>query len=183
MAYSFADSPPSPQLSYSWLELSVSAAKNGSVVVGAAAVVAWLDPTPLPDDQPGTRVHVTLATGCPTTNAGLVGVTNDGADLDRALLPQAAPTAGLGCHYTGMNGAAGTTNAVSDAKPETQFRLAGSTRLDAHAAQALATTVSGFRLSHLTGGTSSCPMDDARIDLVVLAYPNRPDIDLWWSIT
>lgn len=34
-------------------------------------------------------------------------------------------------------------------------------------------------LSHVDGGTVSCPMDDGSYAVLVLTYAGRPDVDLW----
>jgi hypothetical protein len=37
-------------------------------------------------------------------------------------------------------------------------------------------------LSHPGGGAVSCPMDDGSAEVLALAYPGRPDVDLWINL-
>jgi hypothetical protein len=34
-------------------------------------------------------------------------------------------------------------------------------------------------LSHTDGAVVHCPMDDGSAEILALAYPGRPDVDLW----
>lgn len=34
-------------------------------------------------------------------------------------------------------------------------------------------------LSHTVGGVGSCPADTDSAEVLALAYPGRPDVDLW----
>jgi hypothetical protein len=157
---------PSDAWQSAQVQIAVAADGASAGIVRADAMVVWLDPRPLRDSAPGTRMWVTAAGGCPADDHGTVGVTNpDQSDLDAAMLPAGAPTAALICDYTGMNG-----------HPE--FHLRSRRHLDAAAASRLAGTVAAVPLSHTLGGPTSCPAADGSAAVVVLSYPGRPDVDL-----
>jgi hypothetical protein len=134
-------------------------------VLRADAVVVWLDPVPSSDAGPGPAVHLSVIAGCPPSDKSIAGVTNQGADLGRRLLPRAAPTAGLECRYNGLDG-----------RP---FHLRGQSRLTAMAARKVARSMQQLPLSHTDGGTVSCPMDDESAEIIALSYAGRPAVDLW----
>ncbi len=126
----------------------------------------WLDPTPRSDVQTGPRLRVTATRGCPDRDRAVVGVTNPGPALNTSLLPAEGPTSGLICVYTGLNGR--------------RFALTRHVPLTRPAARRLAAVIQHLPLSHTVGGTMFCPDDDARADVLILAYPDRPDVDLWY---
>jgi hypothetical protein len=151
------------------LDESVTSVGSGAVI-RADGLGIWLDPRPVHDTATGSRLRVTLAAGCPHSDRGDVGVTNTGSDLNSALLPSAAPTAGLICQYGGLN-----------ATP--RGGLAATATLTAAAARRLAIEAGGRSLAHSGGGVTSCPMDDGGVDVLALAFPGRSDVDLWISAT
>ncbi len=157
--------PASPAWQSADLEISTAQAGPGTSVIRVDAVIIWLDPRPVPSG-PGTHpVRVTVTGGCPPSDQGVTGVTNPGAGLTRALLPPGPPTAGLRCRYDGLNGH--------------PWHLVSATRLAAAAARRAARSMTATPLSHTDGGVVSCPFDDGSAEVLVLAYPGRPDIDLW----
>ena len=162
--YSYAG-PPSPAWQSSDLEIEVAAAGQGTSVMRADAVVVWLDPVPVRDSATGPRLRVTVAGGCPKTDACVVGVRNQGRDLASRLLPVAKPNAGLECRYYGLNG-----------RP---WQLHSRSALGVSAARHLAAAMARLPLSHTIGGVFSCPMDDGSAEIIALSYPGRPDVDLW----
>ena len=159
--------PDSPGWTQAQLEVGVASAAAGISDIRADGVALWLDPVPLQDNAPGPRMRVTVAGGCPATDAGAVGVRNSAPDLATMLLPLAAPTGGLMCEYAGLNGI--------------RFGLIKSTKLDADAAAQLASSVSSSPLSHLDNEEVHCPMDDASVTVLVFSYPGRADVDLWYA--
>ena len=161
--YSYAGHS-SPSWQSADLEVEVAQA-GGASVLRADAVVVWLDPVPVADTAHGRRVHLGVAAGCPATDNSIVGVTNEGADLRRQLLPAAAPKAGLECRYYGGNG-----------RP---FRLRTQVSLTAAAASKLARSIQRLPLSHVVGGVVNCPMDDGAAEVIALSYTGRPAVDLW----
>ena len=158
--------PPSAAWQTSQLAMTVASVTATTSEIRVDAAVLWLDPTPLPDNGPGRRVHVTVAEGCPKTDRGVVGVTNSGADLATRLLPEGAPMSGLVCTFGGLN-------------PPGAFTLLTSTRLDAAAAGRLADQALALRLGHTNGGVHGCPADMGRAVLAVFSFPGRDDVDLW----
>jgi hypothetical protein len=61
------------------------------------------------------------------------------------------------------------------------WHLASSTRLTASAARQAAASEASLPLGHVDGGVASCPAGAGPGEILVLAYPGRPDIDLWLS--
>ena len=153
---------------WSLAELQVGAARLSASrsVICAVSVVIWLDPRPWPDNAAGPRIHLTVAGGCLSSDAKLVGVTNPGTNLKTRLLPAATPTGAVVCAYKGMN-----------ASPS--FGLAHQSRLGATAARRLAALVAAIPLSHEDGGTISCPSDDGSAAVFVFAYRVHSDVDIW----
>jgi hypothetical protein len=133
------------------------------------AIDTWLDPVPLRDDAGGPRLRVTVAGGCPKTDEGEAGVSNDGADLDASLLPAGAPSAGLICYYSGMNGKA--------------FALTRSVPLSAANAARLAVAANASQLSHLDDEHVNCPSDDGSQAVLAFSYSGRTDVDLDYALT
>ncbi len=160
--------PVSPAWDSAQLAVSVATVTASTSEIRVDAQVLWLDPTPLPDNRPGLRLHLTVADGCPNNDQGIVGVTNSGPDLATRMLPDGAPTSGLVCTFGGMN-------------PPGEFTLLTSTRLDADAAGRLADQARAIRLSHLNGGIHGCPADLGGASLVVFSFSGRRDVDLWSS--
>jgi hypothetical protein len=151
------------------LDVEVAPAGPRGSVMRADGLVIWIDPGPAPDNTVGLRLRVAAASGCPVSDHGVVGVTNPGAKLTRSLLPAGQPTAGLECQYYGMN--------VSP------WRLHTQRHLSAGQARRLAATLAALPLGYPVGeglNPGGCPADESA-ELIVLAYPGRPDVDLWMT--
>ena len=142
-------------------ELRLSIAPQGarSYLRADALVMPASRPPTYDGATSGPRMRVTVDAPCPAGNAGSNGVTNPGAaDLDRMIVPAAGPTAARVCSY------------------DREGDLVGDRVLGALAAGRLATTAAGLSLAdpvHL------CGMADPVTVVVALAYPGRPDVDLW----
>jgi hypothetical protein len=160
--------PASPAWQSAALEIGVAPAAGGGTVIRADAVVVWLDPRPVPDNVTGPRARVTVAGGCPGSDAGYVGVSNPGSRLTGRLLPAAIPAAGLECRYDGMNGRA--------------WKLREDRLLGPAAAGRLASTMARLPLGHVDGGITSCPMDDGSAEIIALSYAHQADVDLWVNL-
>jgi hypothetical protein len=157
--------PASPAWQSADLEISTAPAAAGGSVIRADAVIVWLDPRPV-HSGPGTHpIRVTVTDGCPASDRGVTGVTNPGGGLTRRLLPAGQPAGGLRCRYDGLNGH--------------PWHLVSATRLTAAAARRAARSMARMPLSHTDGGVVNCPMDDGSYAVLALAYPGRPDVDLW----
>jgi hypothetical protein len=159
--------PDSPGWTQAQLEIGVASAAAGVSDIRADGIALWFDPVPLQDTASGPRMRVSVAGGCPATDAGAVGVRNSAPDLATMLLPAASPTGGLICEYAGLNGI--------------RFGLIKSTKLDADAAAQLASAVSSSPVSHLDNEEVHCPMDDASAAVLVFSYPGRADVDVWYA--
>jgi hypothetical protein len=159
-----------PTDAWSSAELDVSVAPSGEAsVVRLDGLVVWLDPRPWRDDASGHRMHVDVATGCPATHAHVVGVTNQGKDLNHQLLPSAQPRAGLICRYAGIG--------------PSSSRLLQRIDLTQQSAGRIARAVRRLPLSHVDGGMSSCPSDNGSIAVIALTYRQRADVDVEVTLT
>jgi hypothetical protein len=160
--------PASPAWQSADLEISAAPAGPDATVIRADAVIVWLEP-PVPSAPGPGSVRVTLTGGCPPTDKNVTGVTNPaGEGLTQRLLPAGQPSGGLRCRYDGLNGH--------------PWHLVTAQRLSAAAARKTASQMAGLPLSHPGGEVVNCPMDDGSAEVLVLAYPNRPDVDLWVAL-
>lgn len=64
-----------------------------------------------------------------------------------------------------------------------RFHLHHSRGLDAQAAGRVGRAAHDLPLTHTVGGARSCPADDGSVAVIVLSYPDRPDVDLWLGLT
>lgn len=149
------------------VDVSVAAEGPNVTILRGDGMALWLDPTPYPDNQPGPRMHFTVATGCPASDHGVVGVTNPPPALDTSLLPAESPVAGVACQYYGMN-----------TKPYTLKQI---TRLGVASAEQFAAKARRLRVAHTDDGVHSCPREDGSVTAVALAYPDGSSIDLWMT--
>ncbi len=157
--------PASPAWQSADLEISTAPAGSDASMIRVDAVIVWLDPRPVPSGPGAHPVRVTVAGGCPPADQGVTGVANPGAGLTGRLLPPGQPTAGLRCRYDGLNGH--------------PWHLVAARRLTALAARQAARSMARMPLSHPDGEVVNCPMDDGSAEVLALAYPGRPDVDLW----
>jgi hypothetical protein len=161
--------PSSAAWAEALVEIAVAPLGPSSSELRADGMTVWIDPVPLRDSQPGPRMSVDVASGCPASDRAIVGVTNPGAPLNDSLLPPGEPTAGLVCVYDGANGDA--------------FALKQQTALDATSAPAFAARFRQIPLGHADDGVSYCPMDDGSATVIALRYPDRRNVDLWMRTT
>lgn len=157
--------PASPAWQSADLEIGTAPAGPGASVIRADAVIIWLDPRPGRSPPGAHPIRVTLTGGCPPTDAGVTGVANPDAGLSQRLLPPGQPATGLRCRYDGLNGH--------------PWHLVNARRLSAPAARQAARPMARLPLSHTDGGVVNCPADDGSAEVLALAYPGRPDVDLW----
>lgn len=129
------------------------------------ALTTWVDPHPTADDAAGQRMRIEAGKRCPAQSKGMVGVRNEGKDLDHQLAPADKPNAGLLCAYAGVN----------DAPPLT---LSLERVLTAADAARVAEAAHRVMLSH-HGAAHSCGMMDGSVTVLVLGYPSRPAVNLW----
>lgn len=146
------------------LEVSLLSGPGTHTYVRVDGVVVWLDPTPVRDPTSGRRIHFAVAQGCPAGDRGVPGVTNQGSDLDRQLLPAGVPQRALVCLYGGFN---------RDPFQLTQHRL-----LDASAAAAGARELRALPLSHVVGGVHSCPGATGMAAYIAFDYAGGRSIDV-----
>lgn len=161
------DAPSSAAWTDASVEIGVAPTGSGLSVVRADGIALWIDPVPVRDSQPGSRVRITSSSGCLPSDRGFVGVTNPPPPLDSSLLPSGSPSGGLVCKYYGLNGQA--------------FALEQSTAMDSGAASAFSASVGRLELGHIDGRVGSCPADDASAIVVALVYPDGRTVDLWMA--
>ena len=148
-------------------QLQISLAPQGphSTTWRVDGVALWLDPEPMRDDRAGQRLRVTVAKGCPASDAHAVGVSNTGDDLDQSLLPTEQPTAALTCSYSGPNGKS--------------FALVAHHLLNQASARQLAAVARRVSLSNADDAVAHCPLDDGSVTVLAFSYATRPYVDLW----
>jgi hypothetical protein len=112
-------------------------------------------------------MRLRVASDCPASDDGMVGVQPARPDLTDRMVPDATPTAGLTCRYYGLNGQA--------------HRLAATHRLDANGAGALESALRQTILSHPDGVVTNCPNDTGEAVVMALSYAKQPDVDLWFD--
>jgi hypothetical protein len=150
------------------LEVAATAAGPQHTAIRVDADVSTLNPDPQKDTDTGSRVHVTVAGGCPPSVRGDQDVRNPSVDLTATLLPPGTPTGGLLCGYGD------------------QFTLKQDRRLRASESQKLAREAQAVPLSHPAIYPKTVPRfigecgEPAGEDwILVFAYSNHPDVDLW----
>jgi len=159
--------PPSQAWASADLEISVAPDGPDATAIRVDALIVWLDPRPVKSGPGAHPIRITVAGGCPATDQAVTGVTNPGAPLTQQLLPPGQPTAGLRCQYAGGNG-------------HPPWHLTAATRLVGLAARQAAASMARLRLSHANPAVARClPPDDGSAEVLVLAYPGRPDVDLF----
>ena len=121
--------------------------------------------------QRGTKpVRVTISGGCPSRLDG-DGVTNPQPDhLDSVLAP-IDPTRGLICRFAPLEG-------IQD--PHVLHGALYRARILTRA-EATKLAVVLDDLKPIPRGVFMCPSDSVRDEIIVFAYTDRPDVDLWYS--
>ncbi|HEY0167932.1 MAG TPA: hypothetical protein VGB75_12900 [Jatrophihabitans sp.] len=152
------------------LHIGLASVGDGSAASAASylrvdAFTHWVDPRPIRDKAAGARMRIEAGDRCPAKKQGMVGVRNDGRDLDHALAPADEPSAGLLCAYGGLN----------DTPP---LALSLERVLAAADAARVAEAAHRVTLSHYDA-MRSCAMHDGSVTVLVLQYPNRPAVNLW----
>jgi hypothetical protein len=166
------------------------AASNGSLASPAqSGTPRGAHSSPLPDPAfsapPGQHLRVTVAQGCPKTMPWAVTDVENPADpaLTKALAPVGA-TSGLICRYASDNTmyfSPGANTDVDTPAPMPVPNLRASTVLTESQAASLSMLANVTNIAPVTG-TYSCPEDLAgHHALIVLGYPTRSDVDLWYS--
>lgn len=131
----------------------------------------------------GERIRVTVEQGCPPTMPLAV------TDVDNPphhVLAEPDADAGLVCRYATDNAlhfSPGASTDVAAPAPPPVPNLRGSATLSAVQAASLAAVIAATRIG-LPSGAASCPDDEAGHNtLIVLGYPGKPDLDLWYHDT
>lgn len=166
--WSGGGSSPGGQLQIGLASAGDASAAGKASYLRADALTEWLDPHPIPDNAAGARMRIEAGDRCPAENKGMVGVRNEGKDLEHNLAPADKPNAGLLCSYAGVNGNA--------------FALSLERVLTAAEAARVAEAAHRVALSHYDA-QRSCGMSDGSVTVLALQYPNRPAVNLWLPST
>lgn len=142
------------------------------VVVSAVVLLAgcvpgtWFHPA-------NPTIDVRASGHCPANKGAAADVVAN-SDGSSTLLPdKSAPGAALVCFY-GSRPRATRTVAGHD-------KLAYAIRLDREEARALAASANKVDLAAPPAGAVNCPMDTGAVIIIAFAYPDAPDVDLWWK--
>lgn len=169
------------------------ATTNGSLAPptpsGTARGGAYSSPLPGPafSVPPGQHLRVTVAQGCPATMPWAVTDVQNPADpaLMKALAPTGA-TSGLICRYASDNVmyfSPGANTEVDTPLPMPVPNLRASLVLTSTQATSLSASVAATSIAPAIG-SYACPSGDpGHVALIVLGYPSRSDVDLWYSDT
>jgi hypothetical protein len=171
----------------------IATTTNGSLASPTPSGTAWgggyTSPLPNPafSAPPGQHVRVGIAQGCPATMPWAVTDVQNPADpaLTKALAPTGA-TSGLICRYATDNVmyfSPGANTEVDTPAPMPVPNLRASAVLTSSQATSLSAFVAATSIAAVIG-TYACPEQDPGHEvLIVLGYPTRVDIDLWYRDT
>jgi hypothetical protein len=151
------------------LQIEIERGPHGTSLWRVDGMALWLDPRPMHDTYHGHRARITTHTGCPASDRHFRDVRNTGARLAKMMLPPGKPSAVLLCRYAGLNGKA--------------FSLRAHHRYGPRIAGRLAQRLRAMSLAHIDGGVRFCPMDDESAAVAAFAFPDRPDVAIWISVT
>jgi hypothetical protein len=169
------------------------ATSNGSLASptpsGTARGGTYSSPLPEPafSAPPGQHLRLTVAQGCPATMPWAVTDVENPADpaLTMALAPTGA-TSGLICRYATDDVryfSPGANTDVDTPAPMPVPNLRGSAVLTLPEAMSLSMLAAATSIAPVVG-TYSCPAQFFGHEaLIVLGYPSRSDVDLWYSDT
>jgi hypothetical protein len=167
------------------------ASTNGSLdsPIGTATGAAHQSASPNPgfSAPPGQHLRVTVVQGCPATMPFAVTDVENPPDL--ALAKELAPagaTSGLICRYATDNQmyfSPGANTDVDTPAPMPVPNLRASAVLTPSQAGSLSAAAAAASIAPATG-SYACPSDGpGHVALIVLGYPGRADVDLWYSDT
>jgi len=142
-------------------------------------------PAPAFSAPPGQHLRVTVAAGCPKTMPWAVTDVENPADpaLEKTLAPSGA-TSGLICRYASDNRmyfSPGANTEVDTPAPMPVPNLRASVVLTEGMAASLSAVAAATGIAAAVG-SYSCPSDaPGHLALIVLGYPSRSDVDLWYN--
>ncbi len=169
------------------------ATSNGSLASptpsGTARGGTYSSPLPGPAfaAPPGQHLRLTVLQGCPATMPWAVTDVQNPSDpaLTKALAPTGA-TSGLICRYASDNVvyfSPGANTDVDTPLPMPVPNLRASVVLTSTQATSLSAAVAATSIAAPIGSVA-CPSGDAgHVALLVLGYPTRTDVDVWYSDT
>ena len=155
------------------IQYSMAAIGIGHTALRVDGTALWLSSKPIRDTRGGRKIRVTVAGGCPRSVAGYHDIINPSSeDLMKQAVPSADPTAALVCRYE--------TRSPDSPIPLPKFTPA--TALGSSGARKLALQLRTLKVGFDGGGIGSCPQGLITLtEIVVLSYPDRPDVDLWYG--
>lgn len=136
---------------------------------------------------PGQHLRAAVAQGCPKTMP--LAFTDVQNPADAALAKELAPTgatSGLICRYATddqISFSSGANTEIDSAPPLPVPNLRASTTLTQAQAASLSARVAATGIERVVGIYSCPPGDAGHVALIVLGYPDRVDVDLWYSDT
>jgi hypothetical protein len=171
------------------------ATTNGSLASptpsGTARGGGYSSPLPGPafSAPPGQHLRLTVAQGCPATMPFAITDVENPADpaLTKALAPTGA-TSGLICRYATDNVmyfSPGANTEVDTPLPMPVPNLRASLVVTSTQATSLSALVAATSIAPAIGtAPTSCPEQEPGHEaVIVLGYPTRTDVDLWYSDT
>lgn len=144
-------------------------------------------PAPSFSAPAGQHLRVTVAQGCPATMPWAVTDVENPTDpaLTTALAPAGA-TSGVICRYATddvLYFSPGANTDVDTPSPPPVPNLRASIVLTPGQATSLSAVVAATSVA-VPVGSYSCPSGDSgHLALIVLGYPSRSDVDIWYSDT
>jgi hypothetical protein len=171
------------------------ATSNGSLVSPSpsapSSITTPTDRSPLPNPAfsapPGQHLRVTVAQGCPKTMPWAITDVENSADA--ALTKELAPTGaikGIICRYATddqISFPPGANTELDSVPPLPVPNLRASATLTQAQAASLSALAATTSIAPVVG-TYSCPSGEfGHVALIVLGYPTRADVDLWYSDT
>jgi hypothetical protein len=136
---------------------------------GGTAVSLSTHPSATPEATANAAtLRVLVSRGCPSAVGPATDVANPGTGLDRQLVPP-NPQGALVCRFRPKLGTS----------PGGDRPLYRSTRLDGQTARHLAGVVDAIGTA-TPSGVANCPADFDSASVIAFAYPDRPDVDLWF---
>lgn len=123
------------------------------------------------DAHADNPIRVTIASGCPASIKGHDGVSNPTPNHLRSIIAPSNPTGGLVCRYTPM--------LILLPGHDKHGALYRSASLSEKNARRLVDEMQGIQKKALFAHNLECPQAPfEEFDIIVLSYPDRPDLDL-----
>ena len=154
------------------IQYEIVTARGGHSLMRVDGTTLWVSSTPTADSLGAPKLRVTIAGGCPLSLGSYKDISNPPSqDLKSQLVPSTEPTGELRCDYEGP---------AQGAAPH----LKKQTALGENDARKIAKEMRTLKVGFSGPFVGSCliiPAPIRVIEIVVLSYPGRPDVDLWFA--